>query len=294
MPEFSLLKIIVLSCLLSTTVHALSIAKKPTVVICPGFGNAVQDYITPLGAPDGFKASLERRGFSVKIVPVERFDWIRVALGLFDPAFWQSNQLASGLAYGWYLQRTAATIESCNDDNVLVVGHSAGGWLARAALAEMQPDLQRVCGLVTLGAPHLPPPEGINCATRGALKNTNLASPGAFWKDIAYVTVVGNAVTGGAPEPTQVDEVYEKRGEGSAQNVARVNYEALAGKFDGVSGDGVIPIPVAHLEGAEQITLDGVLHSINEAGTTMPTDRWYGSEKIVDLWLSKTLTTLKL
>ncbi len=39
----------------------------------------------------------------------------------------------------------------------------------------------------------------------------------------------------------------------------------------------------------QQITLDGVLHSINEAGTTMPTDSWYGSEKIVDLWLEKAL-----
>ena len=27
------------------------------------------------------------------------------------------------------------------------------------------------------------------------------------------------------------------------------------------------------------------LHSINEAGTTLPTDRWYGSEQVVDRWL---------
>ena len=32
--------------------------------------------------------------------------------------------------------------------------------------------------------------------------------------------------------------------------------------------------------------LDGVLHSINEAGTTLPTDRWYGSEAVVDRWLA--------
>jgi hypothetical protein len=28
-----------------------------------------------------------------------------------------------------------------------------------------------------------------------------------------------------------------------------------------------------------------VLHSINEAGTTLPTERWYGSENVVDRWL---------
>ena len=35
----------------------------------------------------------------------------------------------------------------------------------------------------------------------------------------------------------------------------------------------------------KQLVLPGVLHSINEAGTTLPTDRWYGSEGIVDQWL---------
>ena len=37
----------------------------------------------------------------------------------------------------------------------------------------------------------------------------------------------------------------------------------------------------------------GARHSINEAGTTLPTERWYGSEKIVDQWLEPTLQELK-
>jgi pimeloyl-ACP methyl ester carboxylesterase len=264
-------------------------AVKPTVVICPGFGNDMVDYIAPLGAPEstGFKSALERRGFDVKIVPVQRLDWIRVGMGLFDPAFWQNNQLASGNAYGWYLERARATIAECGDGKVLVVAHSAGGWLARATLG--QDGIDNVCGLVTLGAPHAPPPDGINCATRGALKNTNNSYPGAFLKDIPYITVAGNVVTGGEELRREVDKIYSERGERSAQNVAKINYEALLGAFEGVSGDGVIPTTIAHLEGAQQITLDGVLHSINEAGTTMPTDSWYGSEKIVDLWLEKAL-----
>jgi pimeloyl-ACP methyl ester carboxylesterase len=269
------------------------IPNKPTIVLCPGFGNAVVDYVNPLGADEswGFRSALERRGFSVRIVPVERWDWIRVAMGLFDPDFWQSNQSPSGWAYGWYLQRTRETVESCCHQNpgesVLLVGHSAGGWLARAALGN---DLKNVCGLVTLGTPQLPPPKKeIGCATRGALKNTNEAFPGAFRKDVVYVTVAGNAVTGGIEVSRDVDDIYARRGEGSAQNVAKINYESLIGDFKGVSGDGVVPLSIAHLEGAEQITLDGVLHSINEAGTTLSTDSWYGSEKIVDLWLNKTI-----
>lgn len=46
-------------------------------------------------------------------------------------------------------------------------------------------------------------------------------------------------------------------------------------------GDGVVPLESAHLEGARQITLDGVFHSINA-----PT-AWYGSEGVVDAWLRK-------
>ena len=43
-----------------------------------------------------------------------------------------------------------------------------------------------------------------------------------------------------------------------------------------------------------QLTLDGVLHSINEAGTTLPTERWYGSEAVIDRWLEPTLVKLGL
>jgi len=91
---------------------------------------------------------------------------------------------------------------------------------------------------------------------------------------------------------TEADELYAKRGEGSAARVAFTNYVALGGDGEAI-GDGVIPVGCAHLDGAVQITLDGVLHSINEAGTTLPTERWYGSEKIVDQWLEPTLAELE-
>jgi pimeloyl-ACP methyl ester carboxylesterase len=54
---------------------------------------------------------------------------------------------------------------------VVLVGHSAGGWLARAVLADgtwmagnsaetsSTDSSDLVCGLVTLGAPHFPPRE---------------------------------------------------------------------------------------------------------------------------------------
>ena len=52
-----------------------------------------------------------------------------------------------------------------------------------------------------------------------------------------------------------------------------------------VTGDGVVPLDWTLLEGSKQLKLPGVLHSMNEAGTTLPTDRWYGADKVVDTWL---------
>jgi len=140
--------------------------------------------------------------------------------------------------------------------------------------------------LVTLGAPHFPPPEGKACATRGALKAVDDECPGAFLEGLKYMTVCGTAIEGeesAKSSGTDVDRLYASRGEGSAGRVAYVNYQSLTG-VGSQKGDGVIPLSCAHLPGAEQVTLEGVVHSINEAGTTMPTERWYGSEGVVDRW----------
>merc|ERR1712127_80820 len=86
----------------------------------------------------------------------------------------------------------------------------------------------------------------------------------------------------------EVNEVYEVRGEGSASSVAYTSYGAVSGDGE-MTGDGVVPLEWALLEGSRTIVLDGVVHSINEAGTTLPTDRWYGAEGVVDRWLGEAL-----
>jgi alpha-beta hydrolase superfamily lysophospholipase len=73
-----------------------------------------------------------------------------------------------------------------------LVGHSAGGWLARAYLADekyhgTQLPAPAVRTLVTLGAPHLAPPKGVPGvfdATRGALDWLNDTYPGAHFASI--------------------------------------------------------------------------------------------------------------
>ena len=277
------------------------------VVICPGFGNDQIDYDEPLKQPKevGLRSVLARRGFQeehIYTVPVQRSDWIRVAGGLFDiPDFYLGNAKATGYGYGWYLKRLKETVdlayEQSGGEKVLLLAHSAGGWLARAAMADgtwcevnrIQTS-DRVRCLVTMGAIHKEPTDASTCVTRGALKNTNDMYPGAFLKDtgIGYVSIGGAAIVGddtkGQESKTEADELYANRGEGSASRVAFTSYEAVCGKGD-VIGDGVVPFDWSQLDGSRKIRLDGVLHSINEAGTTIPTDRWYGSEGIIDSWL---------
>ena len=264
----------------------------PPIVILPGFGNADIDYITPLGADEsvGLKACLEARGFStVEVVPVDRTDWLRVAGGLLDADFRAGKATPDGRAFGWYLERTGAAVRQAKasaiaagdaDARVLLIGHSAGGWLGRAALGDGTPEsslarltaLEDVCGLVTLGTPHLPPPEGTEDSTRGVLRYVDANYPGAALDGLAYVTVAGSAVT--------ADKNAER---GSLERVAANSYPLVSGPAagEGGVGDSIVPLEAAHLPGdrVERITLEEATHSIGSP------DSWYGSDAVVDDWL---------
>lgn len=294
-----------------------TIGSKTPIVICPGFGNDSIDYDCPLEQPPskGLKTILSTRGFDIDniyTVPIKRTDWIRVGGGLFDiPNFYINQARPDGLGYGWYIRRLKECVdlayEESGGEKVILIAHSAGGWLARAAMGngvwseENSTRTQdRVSCLVTIGAIHKAPEDETTCVTRGALKFVEENYPGVFLKDdgIKYVTVGGNAIMGNkiVDEPasdSDADKVYAVRGEGSASKVAYTAYEAVCGDGNAV-GDGVVPLAWSMLDGAKQIELDGVLHSINEAGTTLPTDRWYGSEKVIDRWLPTVLDELSL
>ena len=55
--------------------------KLPPIVILPGFGNDIIDYINPLGkgSDRGFVAALEKRGYTVSVVPIQRTSWLNIA-----------------------------------------------------------------------------------------------------------------------------------------------------------------------------------------------------------------------
>jgi len=264
-----------------------SVDAPPTIVICPGFGNAMVDYVAPLGSleRDGLCAVLARRGYATSVLPVDRRDWLRVALGLRDWSFVRGRGVPTGPAFNWYLQLLRESVEAeaaRSNSRVLLLAHSAGGWLARAALADNEwrgdgrTSDSLVRGLVTLGSPHLPPPDGLRDQTFGTLRFVDAAYPGAHLRgSIGYVTVASDAIVG--------NPAAER---GSPSKYAFGSYEMVCGA-GGVPGDGVVPSCSAHLEGALlQLTLEQAVHSINEPGTAQPTARWYGSEAVIDQWLA--------
>ena len=112
--------------------------------------------------------------------------------------------------------------------------------------------------------------------TRGILTHVNAVSPGAFHDDVAYTTVCGTCVTGAA---LNVEASLEEK-------ICGQGYKQVCDSAS-VAGDGIVPRASAHLEGANQIDLDGVYHSPIGKGSR----QWYGD--VVDVWLEHVYTTAK-
>eukprot|EP00444_Apocalathium_aciculiferum_P003184 CAMPEP_0183392610 /NCGR_PEP_ID=MMETSP0370-20130417/7300_1 /TAXON_ID=268820 /ORGANISM="Peridinium aciculiferum, Strain PAER-2" /LENGTH=301 /DNA_ID=CAMNT_0025572595 /DNA_START=65 /DNA_END=966 /DNA_ORIENTATION=+ len=251
---------------------------RPPVLVLPGFGNAAEDYgegeLISTGevvADGGLVGRLQRRGFeSVEVLPVARADWLRILGGLWDEDF-RAGSAPPDTAFGWYLDRVDESVKQATSrtgQRVMLLAHSAGGWLGRAALGRRSAALsENVRAVVSLGSPHRRPEA--DDQTRGALKFVDDNYPGAFLKSrgVEYVTVAGSAVLGD-----------EAASQGTPERQAWVSYERLVGRGD-VPGDGIVPCDNAHLDGATQITLPNVRHSI---GTPKS---WYGADAVIDEWL---------
>jgi hypothetical protein len=53
----------------------------------------------------------------------------------------------------------------------------------------------------------------------------------------------------------------------------------------GAWGDGITPVVTAHLDGAENVTLEGVFHT--PLGSDDESRPWYGSPRVLDQWVEK-------
>ena len=256
---------------------------KPHVIICPGLGNAGTDY-------DAFAALLRARGHGATIVDVRRLDWLRNAAGAATPAYWRGT-LRPRPTVDWYLdamQRAcdAATPED-GDAPLVVVAHSAGGWLARVFIDERASEAttRRISRLVTLGSPVKPAPRGVPGVvdqTRGILTyvddNCRTASELSSDLDIECVCVAGRYARGAET----LDGVASARAFALGQG-----YKQVCGRAD-VDGDGITPVESALMDGATHVVLDDVYHT--PLGADEAAGRaWYGSPSALERWAAVAL-----
>lgn len=264
-------------------------ADAPTIVIAPGFGNASSDYRFMVRA-------LEARGFRVLVASVARADWLRVfAAGLPRRDFWAASATPD-VAYGWYLRRLESALRNaaqCSGRRAALVGHSAGGWLARSVAAS-RPDL--ASHLVTLGTPHFPTPPPGRDMTGGALTSVARAPP-LDSGETRVVCVAGRAVVGLEKEKlgaamadagVDASAMSAEAGDGASELPWQLLWRMRASESykevactSATAGDGVVPTHYALLgedAGSESLILDGVFHAMNT-----PT-AWYGSDSVIDAW----------
>lgn len=226
----------------------------PTVIL-PGYFAAASEY-------SQLEKILRDRGFPTLIVPLSQRDW------------WPTVGGRSMIPILRSLDRTVKqALQQYNSSQINLIGHSAGGWIARIYLGEkpytIHGDVAEDVGLwnafpsvntlVTLGTPHVSQERW----TRKNLDFVKIHYPGAFHPNVRYVCVAGKAVFG-------------KRG--FKTWLAYNSYKLTIGIAE-TWGDGITPVAAAHLEGAENLVLDNVWHSPRSPG------KWYGSPEIVPSWI---------
>lgn len=159
---------------------------------------------------------------------------------------------------------------------VLVVGHSAGGLIARLLTApEPFPGRRpgaaaRIGAIVTLGTPHvLSGGEGIGRRLNDMVSAAaDDCVPGSFHAPgIGYVSVASRSFRG------------DPAGTGR-ERISYLLYRSVMGRraAPGLEGDGMVPVPATRLEGARQLVLDGSIHGPGAGGP------WYGTDDALNAW----------
>lgn len=259
----------------SPPVPAASLSKDP-VIVCPAQFGTLKDY-------QELVDELQARGHPTVVAPLAFTDWLRLIPASLTTEYW-TGELSPDVALPFYyeaLEKAAAQLaEQYPGKKVQLVAHSIGGWIARAYLGQLPASKRDATfsALVTLGTPHAPPPEGLFRTidqTRGLLAFVEERYPGAFHESLRYMTVGSTAQRGALPGS----------GQGLiAGSLAFASYLPLCGD-GGVDGDGITPIGCAHLDGAEQRTVDAFhIAFVPGSGTRLNGTPWYGSPDIIGEW----------
>lgn len=203
-----------------------------------------------------------------RVVPLSRRDWIKVArqlptqnfvtanLAVHETLDWYFEALQEGLNSIWAEAAASGDGESVD---VALVGHSIGGWVARAYLGGLDRSstavsrmaMERITSLITLGTPHISPDSALVDQTRGLLREIAEA-PACSSKSLVEdrgidVTCVCSSSLSGKFLTTNIEEF-----------IAASSYLPLLGQTSvDTKGDGIVPLDLAFMEEpARKVVLD--------------------------------------
>lgn len=236
----------------------------PTVLVIGGFLTAPSLY-------HGLRGRLLDRGAAaVEIASIWTPDWLLATWRGLGPIVTRASRALLAAAAG------AATSPRSRGAPLLVVGHSAGGIVARL-LTSPEPFAGRPCrgasrigAIVTLGTPHVVDHDGPvgRAVLPEAVAFLDRVAPGAaFAPRVGYVAVGARGFVG-------------RRDDGLRARLAWAAYRAVLPDpgLDVVDGDGIVPLAATRLPGAREVVLDGIAHS------PFGSRPWYGSAEAVDVW----------
>ncbi len=214
---------------------------------------------------------LDHGAAGVVVAPIWTPDWAAAAAYGLRPIVRRAAR-----ALGVAAAESAASPQAAGAP-VLVVGHSAGGIVARLLTAP-EPfhgvrcgQADRIGAIVTLGSPHGAASGGLFGRRIHGLATDfcDRVVPGtAFAPRTGYLTVGAANVLG-------------RRGGTVGERVASLLYAGLIGRpvaGGGVQGDGLVPLAASSLEGAPHVVLERLGHGVGPGGP------WYGSQEGLDAW----------
>ena len=156
------------------------------------------------------------------------------------------------------MSRTTTHRHDNEDDeafSICIIGHSIGGWVARAYLGGLSLSSsalytytkQHISSFITLGTPHISPSTALVDQTRGllaAIATSTTCTPQSlidtssnYRNEPLEITCVSSSAISGNFVTTNVEEL-----------VAASSYLPLTGKGNGVVGDGIVPLELAFLD----------------------------------------------
>lgn len=236
----------------------------PTVLIIGGFLTSPPFYAR-------LRTRLLARGAAaVEIAPIWIPDWLLAARRGFGPIVTRASRALLHAA------AVAGRSPASRGAPLLVVGHSAGGLVARL-LTSPEPFAGRPCrgssrigAIVTLGTPHVFGREWIfdGAVARHVIAFLDRVAPGAaFAPRTGYVAVGSRGLPG-------------RRDGGLRARLAWAVYQAVLPQpgLEVIDGDGLVPLAATRLAGATEVVLEGIRHS------PLGVRPWYGSAEAVDVW----------